>query len=59
MDEVIINTESDSVKIVMRAKEGHLQIIRQITATTGEVSELNGDTVETITITRTLLTSTT
>lgn len=57
MDEKIFNTENPNVKIVQRAKDGNLETLRQITATTGEVSQTNGDTVETITITRTLLTT--
>lgn len=58
MTEQIYDTENANVKIIVRAKEGHLQTLRQITATSGEVLQPNGDTVETITITRTLLTST-
>jgi hypothetical protein len=58
MEQAILNTDNENVKIVLRANNGNLDTIRQITTTTGEISQGNGDTVETITITRTLLTTT-
>lgn len=58
MEQTILDTENENVKIILRANAGQLQTLRQITATSGEVAQENGDTVETITITRTVLTST-
>lgn len=58
MQENIFDTENPNVKIVQRPRNGQLETLRQITATTGEVSQDNGDTIETITITRTVLTTT-
>ncbi|WP_445454112.1 hypothetical protein [Flavobacterium sp. 25HG05S-40] len=58
MEQTILDTDNDNVKLVLRATNGNLETIRQITASTGEISQENGDTIETITITRTLLTST-
>lgn len=58
MEQAILDTDNENVKIVLRANNGNLDTIRQITVTTGEISQNNGDTIETITITRTLLTTT-
>ena len=58
MEQAILDTDNENVKLVLRATNGNLETIRQITASTGEISQENGDTIETITITRTLLTST-
>ncbi len=58
MEQAILSTENDNVKIVLRAVNGQLETLRQITATTGEVTQPNGDTVETITVTRTILSTT-
>lgn len=58
MEAAILSTENENVKIILRANNGQLETLRQITATTGEVTQPNGDTVETITITRTILLTT-
>lgn len=58
MEQAILDTDNPNVKIVLRANNGNLETIRQVTSTTGEIEEENGVTVEQITITRTVLTTT-
>jgi len=58
MEQAILDTDNPNVKLIQRANNGNLETLRQITSTTGEISQDNGDTIETITVTRTLLTTT-
>lgn len=55
--QVVLDTENENVKIVLRTSGTNvLQTIKQVSETSGEVPTGESITVETVTITRTLLT---
>jgi hypothetical protein len=57
MNETILPTENPNVKQLLRATEDNFQVWKQTTSTSGELPTGEGETTETITITRRLLTS--
>lgn len=57
---IIQDQEDPNKRIIQKCVNGNLETWREIQSTTGEIAESGGNvTVETITITRTLLTTTT
>ena len=58
MNQTILDTENPNIKIGLRTNGTQLQTFKQVTSTTGEENIDADTTVEIITITRTLLTTT-
>jgi len=58
MNQTILETDDPNVKIVLKTSGSTvLNAIRQVTSTTGEEATGVGETTETVTIVRTLLTT--
>lgn len=57
MKVVILDTDDENTKLLIKAGGGAVQTWEQVTTTTGEEATGAGETTETITIVRTLLTN--
>lgn len=57
MNQTILDTENNDVKHLIKATAESVQFWKQTTSSTGEVPTDEGETTETITIIRTLLTT--
>lgn len=58
MNQVILDTDDTNVKLLLRTSGSTiLNAVRQVTSTTGEEATGAGETTETITVVRTLLTT--
>lgn len=59
MNQTILDTENENIKLILRTNANNIEHLRQVTSTSGEITDANdlSVTVETITITRTILTT--